>query len=153
MKMLYRISLAISVVVIGLASALASEKAVTLKDLPPAVRRTVQEQSNGATIRGFSKEIEGGKTTYEVEMKVNGHGKDISMDATGAVIEIEEEVALEDVPGAARAAIEKAAGGGQVTMVERVSRGKRTAYEAHFRRNGKRSEVSVSDDGRVLPED
>jgi hypothetical protein len=124
-----------------------------MKELPAAVQRTVKEQSKGATIRGLSKEVEGGKTTYEVEMKVNGRGKDVTMDASGAVIEVEEEVALESIPGAARAAIEKAAGSGQITKVGKVSGGKETVYEAGLRRNGKRSEVKVSRDGHLLPAD
>ena len=153
MKMCYQITLSIFVLTIGFANVLASEKAITMKDLPAAVQRTVQEQSKGATIRGLSKEVEGGKTVYEVEMKVNGHGKDVTMDASGAVIEVEEEVALESIPGAARAAIEKAAGSGQITKVETVSGGKQSAYEAHLRKDGKRSEVKVSGDGRLLPAD
>jgi uncharacterized membrane protein YkoI len=153
MQICCRITLGIFVLAIGFANVLASEKAVTMKDLPAAVRRTVQEQSQGATIRGLSKEVEGGKTTYEVEMKVNGRGKDVTMDASGAVIEVEEEVALESIPNAAQAAIKKAAGSGQITKVEKVSGGKETAYEAGLRKNGKRSEVRVSEDGRLLPAD
>jgi|SRR5208337_6752 len=153
MKIIYQISLGVFALTIGFANVFASEKAITMKDLPAAVQRTVQEQSKGATIRGFSKEVEGGKTVYEVKMKVNGHGKDVSMDASGAVIEVEEEVALESIPAAAQAAIKKAAGSSQITKVEKVSGGKGTAYEAGLRKNGKRSEVRVSEDGRLLPED
>jgi uncharacterized membrane protein YkoI len=153
MKVCCQITLSIFVLTIGLANILASEKAITMKELPAAVQRTVQEQSKGATIRGLSKEVEGGKTVYEVEMKVKGHGKDVTIDASGAVIEVEEEVALESIPGAARAAIEKAAGSGQITKVETVSAGKQLAYEAHLRKDGKRSEVEVGGDGRLLPAD
>jgi uncharacterized membrane protein YkoI len=151
--MSYQIALGILVLIIGSANLFASEKAITMKDLPAAVLRTVQEQSKGAIILGLSKEVEGGKTVYEVKMRANGHGKDVTIDAAGAVTEIEEEVPLESIPGAARAAIEKAAGSGQVTKVETVSAGNQTAYEAHLRRDGKRSEVKVSADGRLLPGD
>jgi uncharacterized membrane protein YkoI len=153
MKLCNKITLSIFVVTLGIAAGHASEKAVAMKDLPAAVQRTVQEQSKGATIRGLSKEVEDGKTVYEVQMKVNGHGKDVSMDASGVVLEVEEEVALDSIPGAARAAIKKAAGSGQITKVEKVSGGKEIAYEAGLRKNGKRSEVKVSGDGRLLPED
>jgi hypothetical protein len=83
-------------------------------------------------------------------MKVKGHGKDVTIDAWGAVLDVEEEVVLESIPGTARAAIEKAAGSGQITKVERVSGGKQAAYEAHLRKDGKRSEVKISADGRSL---
>ncbi len=134
-------------------NAFAADKPVKLKDLPPAVQRTVQELSKGATVRGLSTEVEHGRTTYEVEMTVNGHGKDVSMDASGKVIEVEEEVELESIPAAAKAAIEKAAAGGKIAKVEKVTGGRRIAYEAALREDGKRSEVMVSADGRLLPED
>jgi len=153
MKMCFKMILGVIVIAIGFSSARASEKAINMKDLPAAVRRTVQEQSQGAVIRRLSKEIEGGKTVYEVEMKVKGHGKDVTIDASGEVIEVEEEVPLESLPNAARAAIEKAAGRGQITKVERVSGGKQAAYEAHVRRDGKTSEIKIGDDGRFLPAD
>jgi hypothetical protein len=40
----------------------AEEKRIGREDLPPAVEKTVAEQSKGATIKGFSKEVEHGKT-------------------------------------------------------------------------------------------
>ena len=153
MKMCYQIILGILALTIGFANGLASEKPIAMKDLPAAVQRTVQEQSKGAAILHLSREVEGGKTVYEVEMKVKGLGKDVTIDASGAVIEVEEEVALESIPGDARAAIKKAAGSGQITKVETVTEGNQLAYEAHLRKDGKRSEVKVSGDGRLLPPD
>jgi len=67
MKVGGQITLGIFALVIGFANVPAPEKAVTMKDLPAAVRRTVQEQSQGAAIRGLSKEVEAGKTVYEVD--------------------------------------------------------------------------------------
>ena len=51
-----------------------------LKSYPAAVQKTVDEQSKGASIRGLSKEVENGKTQYELELTVNGHNKDIRAD-------------------------------------------------------------------------
>jgi len=45
------------------------EKTISRSDLPPAVEKTVAEQSKGATIRGFSEEKESGKTFYEAELR------------------------------------------------------------------------------------
>ena len=151
--MCFKITLGAIVLTMVFANAFAAGKPVKMKDLPPAVQRTVQEQSKGATLRGLSTEVEHGKTIYEVEMTVNGRGKDVSMDASGTVIEVEEEVALGSIPAAARTAIEKAAAGGKIAKVEKVTRGKEIAYEAALRKYGKRSEVRVSADGSMLPED
>jgi len=72
----------------------AQEKKIKRSDLPPAVEKTAAEVSKGATIKGFSKETENGKTTYEVEMVVNGHTKDVEVDANGAILEVEEQVEI-----------------------------------------------------------
>jgi uncharacterized membrane protein YkoI len=132
---------------------LASEYRVKLADLPPAVQATVKEQGKGATIRGYAKEVENGKTTYEVEMTVNGHGKDISMDESGAVVEVEEEVPLDSIPSSAKAAIEEAAGAGKILKVESIAQGGTVvAYEAQVRHGSKRSEVRVNPEGKPVPE-
>src|SRR5438477_449233 len=81
-------TLAVSAVLVA-ANLAGAEKRVTMENLPPAVQKTIQEQSQGATVRGFSKEEENGKTFYEAELKVNGHNKDLLIDATGAIVEIE----------------------------------------------------------------
>ena len=129
----------------------ASEKAVKMKDLPKDVQRTVQEQSKGATIRGLSKETENGKTFYEVELKVNGHNKDVLMDSTGAVVEIEEEVAIASLPPAVKAQLEKQAGHGKIGMVESLTKnGVFVGYEAHVRTGKKRSEIKVGPDGQLI---
>src|SRR5229473_988751 len=80
------------------AIAVAQEKKIQRADLPPAVEKTVGTQSQGATIKGFSQEKENGQTYYEAEMTVGGHSKDVLIDVTGAVVEIEEKVALDSLP-------------------------------------------------------
>jgi hypothetical protein len=76
----------------------AAEERIQRKDLPPKVEQAVQAQSAGATIRGLTQETEHGKTLYEAEMIVNGHGKDVSFDSAGIVVSVEEEIPLESIP-------------------------------------------------------
>jgi hypothetical protein len=66
--------------------ALTQEKKIQRSDLPPAVEKTVAAQSQGTTIRGFSQEKENGQTFYEAELRINGHSKDVLMNAQGAVV-------------------------------------------------------------------
>jgi len=133
-------------------SAAAQEKKIERKDLPPAVERTVAAQARGATIKGFASEVEDGKTLYEVEMTINGHGKDVSIDSTGAVVEIEEEVAFARLPAAVKAGLTAKAGTGKITKVESLTKhGKLVAYEAQVTAaDGKKSEVQVGPDGKAL---
>jgi len=141
--------LLVSLVLVG--SALAQGKKINRSDLPVAVEKTVVEQSKGATIRGFSEEKENGQTTYEAEMLVNGHSKDVQMDANGAVIEIEEQVDLQAVSAEVKAGLQVKAGKGKITKVESITKkDKLVAYEAKVVTDGKKSEVQVGPDGKPL---
>jgi hypothetical protein len=132
-------------------SALTQEKKITRSDLPAAVEKTVAAQSKGATIRGFSEEQEKGKTTYELQMTVKGHSKDVQIDESGAVMEVEEQVALEALPTEVRAGLQAKAGKGQIAKVESITKKDRlVAYEAQVDTDGKKSEVQVGVDGKPL---
>jgi hypothetical protein len=129
-----------------------SEHSVKMKDLPAAVQQTVREQSRGAKIRGLSVETENGVTNYEVELLVNGHGRDVLIDPSGAVVSVEEQVALASLPADVRSAIVRSAGGGRIVIVESISKGGSVeAYEAHVKRGRKTVEIKVGPDGQLIP--
>jgi uncharacterized membrane protein YkoI len=129
----------------------AQEKKIKRSDLPPAVEKAVAEVSKGATIKGLSEETEKGKTTYEVEMVVNGHTKDVEMDPSGAVLEIEEEVAMDSLSANVKAGLTAKATGGKILKVESLMKnGKLVAYEAKVETAGKKSEIQVGPDGKPL---
>ena len=129
----------------------ASEKKIQRADLPPAVDKTVVKQSQGAKIRGFNKETEEGDTFYEVELLVDGHSKDILMDKNGKVIEVEEQVAIADLPLPVRDELQAKAGKGQLTKVESIRKHDQiVAYEAEVLNGAKRSEVKVGPDGKPM---
>ena len=150
MKTNYLVAIAASgLLLVGAASA--QEKKIKRSDLPPAVEKTVAAQSAGATIRGFSTEKEKGQTLYEVEMTVNGHSKDISIALDGAIVEIEEQVALDSLSPEVKAGLQAKAGKGKILKVESLTKkDKLVAYEAQVDTNGKKSEVQVGPDGKPL---
>jgi hypothetical protein len=131
--------------------ALAQEKKIERKDLPPAVEKTVVAQSQGATIRGFSQEKENGQLNYEAELTVNGHSKDVLIDANGAVVEVEEQVPIDSLPSAVKDALLAKAGAGKILKVESLTKhDKLVAYEAVVQSGGKKSEIQVGPDGQPL---
>ena len=132
-------------------AAQAQEKKLKREQLPPAVERTVAEQSKGATIVGFATEVEHGKRLYEAELKVDGHGKDILMDKNGNIVEIEEEMSMDSLPDAVKEGLKKGAGAGAIVKVESLTKnGKLVAYEAAVKTGTKRSEIQVGPDGQKL---
>ena len=146
--------LLIALVIIAFAFAVpanAQEKKLQRKDLPPAVEKTVAEQSQGATIKGFSTEVENGKKIYEMALTVNGRGRDVSMDAEGHVLEIEDEVAFDSLSPPVKEGLTKAAAGGKIGKVESLTKqGKLVAYEAVVTAGTKHHEIQVGPDGKKL---
>jgi uncharacterized membrane protein YkoI len=139
----------------GLAARLAlaqdpGEKKVKMQDLPAAVQQAIKEHSKGATIRGLATEIEGGKRVYEAELTVQGHAKDLTFDEHGTIVSTEEETPLAKIPAAAGTAIRKAAANGKVLLVETVTEGGKTFYEAQISKGGKKSEVQVTASGQTV---
>jgi len=148
MKTLIAATIALGALVTG--TVLAAQKKIKIQDLPPTVQQTVKEQTRNATLVGLMKEVENGKTVFELETKVNGRGRDLMIDGSGAVLSVEEEVTLDSIPAAARAAIEKQAAGGKITKVETLTKGKTVTYEAAVVRKGKTSEIAVAADGSAV---
>lgn len=102
-------------------------------------------------MRGYSTEVDNGKREYEVQLKVNGHNKDVTMDGNGKVLEVEEQVDLSSLPAEVRDGLKDKAGKGNITQVESLTKeGKLVAYEAQVRKGTKRSEVQVGPDGKTL---
>jgi uncharacterized membrane protein YkoI len=124
----------------------AAETKVKLADLPVQVQKTVQEQTKNAELKGLSKEVENGKTIYEIETIVNGKSRDLLVDPSGKIIELEEATTLESVPAAVKAAL---APKGKILKIETVTRGKAVSYEAVVSKNGKKSEIAVEADGTI----
>lgn len=126
-----------------------SQKAASRVDLskyPAAVRSTIEAETKNATLKGVSKETEKGKVQYEVETLVNGKSRDLLVDPSGTVIEVEEEIAVDTAPAPVQAALTAR---GKVLKLERVTRGSATSYEASISsKNGKKSSVALGADGK-----
>ena len=130
------------------ATAFAAETKVKVEDLPAPVQNTVKEQTKNAKLVGVTKEQEGGKTVYELETMANGKSRDLTIDGAGAIISVEQEVALETIPAAAQSAIQTKVAGGKITKVETVTKGSDLSYEAAYTgKSDKKAEYVVNADG------
>ena len=124
------------------------EKTLALKDLAPAVQKTIQAELKGGEIKNIGKETEHGVAQYEVETMLNGKHRDFNVDTKGKLLLVEEETSIDSIPAAAKAAILKKVGDGKLGMVELFMRGGETMYEAAYTtKAGKKHEVLVKADG------
>lgn len=144
--------LALPTVLLLVIGSAAQERRIEKSDLPPAVQRAADEQSKGATVRGYSTEIENGKREYELESMVNGRSRDVTIAPDGTVLEVEQQIEMGELPASVRGALQAQTGSGKITRIESLTKqGKLVAYEAQVRRAGKRSEIQVGPDGKSLP--
>jgi hypothetical protein len=131
-----------------------AESHVPCDTLPNAVLRHAKTEAEDATIRGCVKEKENGKLTYEVETVKDGSSRDILLDASVSVLEVEQEVTPDSVPAAVADAIAKAAHGGKVGMIESVTRGNAIAsYETTITSKGRRREAAFTPQGAPVKTD
>jgi hypothetical protein len=132
----------------------ARERRIKRSELPPAVEKTIVEQSKGATILGFTKEGAGTKAVYEVEMRVNGLSKDVSMNPDGSVAQVEVQVNMSGLPSDVKAGLASKAGKGKILKIESLTKqGKLVAYEAVVANGARKWEIQVGPDGKTLADE
>jgi hypothetical protein len=90
-----------------------------------------------------------------VETLKDGRSKDITLDVSGTVLEVEQqEVAASSLPPAVSDAIAKAAHSRKIGKVESVTRqGAIASYETTITSNGERREVAFSPQGAPVEAD
>ena len=74
------------------------EEIVTLEQLPPAVRKTLQRESTGGTIGEIEKETKQGRVIYAADVMLDGRKYEVEIAANGILIkkELEEQEDDED---------------------------------------------------------
>jgi len=146
-----RLSVAALILLVLVTVGFAREKKIAKSDLPPAVQATVDEQSHGATVTGFTSERKKGKKLYEASLVINGHAKDIIIDESGRVIEVEEEVSFSDLPREVQDGLKAEAGAKDIKKVESLTKdGRLVAYEAVVQKMARHYEIQVGPDGSKL---
>jgi hypothetical protein len=135
--------------------AYAAEHSVPCNTLPDAVQQHSKSLLEpGTTVKGCVKDVSGGKTTYEMELVTPQGSKDVTFNAAGDVLEIEQQVDPATLPAPVAAAFAKAASGGKLGKVESLTRqGQLIAYESTIEKGGKHRELAFHPDGTPMKAD
>ncbi len=122
---------------------------VSVEQLSPPARATVEKATAGGRVDQITKEVERGKTVYDVEATVGGkHLEFLIGDADGALLGTEVPIEFGDLPAAVRAAAEKYFGSASgLTAMKGVEYGE-TSYEIEGPKNGKTVEITFAPDGK-----
>lgn len=127
-----------------------SERKVKEAEVPAAALAALKKLAGSATITEFAEEVEHGHKYYEGSWKGPEGNVDGLVTEGGDVVEIEESVAADKVPGGPRAAVEKEAGKGATVAWERKTV---YFYEAHYKKDGKGHELVFSAEGMPFHEE
>jgi hypothetical protein len=135
-------------------SARADDEKIALDKLPGAVLKSINAKFPGAKLEEAAKEVEDGKTTYEVEFTFKEGEYTASVNADGTIEEIEREVAIKDLPVAVFAALKAKYPKATLGEAEEVTAGTKVTYEVLVKRKGKKArQVALNTKGRILQDD
>ena len=122
------------------------EDDITIDQVPEAARRALQELAKGAAFTELEREREHGATMYEATWVVNGAEHEAAVTEAGALVKLEETMALDAVPAAVRAAIVQHFGADANVVVEKSMI---VIYEAEVKVDGKEREIMVYPTGKI----
>ncbi len=122
----------------------AAEKKIKQSNLPPAVQKTAVEQTNGATVTGYTSDKVEGLMVYQMNLVADGRTRAIVMDQDGTVTSVEQQMAWTDLPADVQKDFTNVQGKGKYDAVSSISTdGKIVAYEAVKVTFGERANVRV----------
>ena len=137
-------------------AAMLSDEDVTLEQLPEAVRAALLAEAHGARITEIERDTKNGRVVYEAEFIVDGREHEIALSPDGTVLgrkvedDDDDDLTLDQLPVAARAALLKLAGSNRITEVEREREHGVMVYEAEWTAGGTAHEAAVLADGTLL---
>jgi uncharacterized membrane protein YkoI len=128
------------------------ETRVGVQEMSPPARATVEKVTAGGRVEQVSKEVERGRTVYDVEATVGGkHLEFLIADSNGELLGTEVPIEFGELPEPVRSAAQQYFGtSAGLTAMKGVEYGE-TQYEIEGLRNGKRVEVSFDPRGKRAP--
>ena len=147
---------AVSCVLLGLALVMpstAQEKTVTKKDVPSAVLSAFANAYPQAGVKAYAREVEKGKTYYEIESSLGGESLDVLYLDDGTLAEVEEGVAPGDLPAPVKVAVSSRYSKAKIVKSEKTTRGDVVTYELRVNSGGASIGLVVAPDGKIKREE
>jgi len=147
-------TLAALAIIAGIAlPALGEEKEDTISfdKVPAKVKATLAKYATEADVKQVEKGDQDGTKVYEFDIEQGTHKFEVTISKKGKYLGQEEDVELSTIPDAAQKGLTTAAAGGKLSGFEKATDADgKIAYEADLDKDGKKSEVSVDADGKVV---
>jgi uncharacterized membrane protein YkoI len=148
---IWRTVLTVAVTLAIGSTARAQEEKVPLDKVPAKVMAAVKDKFKDAEVLSASKEVEEGKTLFEVQLKLNGQAHDVTLTEDGTIIEVEKEIAAKDLPRAVAEALQAKYPKATYKKVEEIAKEGKTLYEVLLDTADKKSwEVVLDPTGKLV---
>jgi hypothetical protein len=129
-------------------STVAQEKTIKKNQVPSAVLDSFAKAYPNSTVKRYAKEIENGKTYYEIESREGKISRDLLFEPDGKIAEIEESVPYDSLPTAIKDTISSKYGKSAFLSAEKITHpGKPLTYGLVLKVNGKKREMDFNPDG------
>ena len=136
-------------IIVGCASMKTGEQDITLAQASEPARARITREIGSGHVDKISKEVERGKTVYDVEATVEGkHMEYLIAEKDGELLGTEVPIEFRQLPDPVRAATEKYFGTStDLTIMKGVEYGE-THYEIEGPKNGKTVEITFDPNGK-----
>jgi uncharacterized membrane protein YkoI len=132
-------------------SARAGDEKVALDQVPKPVMDTAKTKYPGAQITAAVKEVEDGKTTYELTLKYKGDSIDLVIKPDGTLVAIEKLLDAKDLPKPVTAAINAKYPGASIKKAEELTQEGVVSYEVSITTADKKSVgLTLDPQGKIL---
>jgi len=138
-----------------------------LEEVPPAVRKTIEQHAAGRKVADIDRETWDGKTVFEVEFAQTGRNEQIHVGEDGSLLKQENKTPaarsaagdlkgpmigtrFSDTPAAVQATIKREANGAEIADIDKERRDGRVLYEVEFKNPGRNIEIHVAEDGNIV---
>ena len=126
------------------------EQTIKCRSVPSEVRTAFQKAYPNATISGCSKEVEEGRTAYEISSTDGKTRRDVLFYPDGTLIVVEETIAAGAIPEPVRQAVSQKFPDYAIELAEKVTREAVVTYEFRLRHRGKLVEVAFDTNGKEV---
>ena len=126
---------------------------VSLTELTASARATVEKLTAGGKIEKIDKEVEKGKTVYDVEATINDAHTEYTVGTDGAVLGTETSIDFAELPQAVREAAQAYFGSATGLNPSKGVEYGQTTYEVEGKKDGKKVAVTFDERGKLVGEE
>lgn len=128
-----------------------NDETVSMSAVPAAVKQTLKDYASESDVKTASMGDQDGTKVYEFDIQQGARKFELTVTPGGKFMGTEEDVEFSTLPAAAQATLTAQAQGGKLEGCEKaVDQNHKTTYEGVIDKNGKKIEVAVDADGKVV---